>query len=197
MSPTETAIESLVALGCMPKVAATIVERCGADLRQLTVGEMLAAGCAPTKADKVYRAMMAARALTLRAADSVQALGSAVDAFDLLRGRIGHEMREHFVVVSVNVRNQVIAVDVVAIGSVAGVEVHPREIFRAAIRAGAAGVVLAHNHPSGDPTPSAEDVSITKRLRECGALMGIPVLDHVVVCDNGYRSIAEHMGSSF
>ena len=79
-------------------------------------------------------------------------------------------------------------------GTAIGVEVHPREVFRPLIRMAAAGGVLAHNHPSGDPTPSSEDLELTRRMREVGQLLGIPIIDHVVVAQNGYRSIAEWAG---
>lgn len=91
------------------------------------------------------------------------------------------EDQECFTVLSIDIRNGLISSDVVAIGTVCGVEVHPREVFRAAIKHAAAGIVLAHNHPSGDPTPSVEDIALTHRLREAGEILGIPVVDHVVV----------------
>jgi DNA repair protein RadC len=99
--------------------------------------------------------------------------------------------REHFVVFDLNVRHQLIERRIVAIGSLTGVEVHPREVFRGAIANGAAALVMAHNHPSGDPTPSRQDLELTTRLKEVGALCGISVLDHVVVAADGYTSLAE------
>jgi DNA repair protein RadC len=76
-------------------------------------------------------------------------------------------------------------------GSLAGVEVHPRDIFRRLIRAGDAAVIFAHNYPSGDPNPPREDIGLTARLREVGEMCGIGVLDHVVVGFEGYVSMAE------
>ena len=79
----------------------------------------------------------------------------------------------------------------VGLGSLTEVAVHPREVFRGAMIAGAAAVILAHNHPSGDPKPSADDVKLTQRLVEVGVLLGIPVLDHVIVAqDRDYVSLA-------
>jgi DNA repair protein RadC len=192
-----TTIKNLIALGLTPKVAARVAERCGSDLRQVTTSELEAAGCHPRKAERAYRAIEAARLLSGRAEEAPAILGNARDVWLRLRHQIGHLMTEHFVVVSINIRNQMIAVDTIAIGTVAGVEVHPREVFRAAIRAGAAGIVLAHNHPSGDASPSDSDFLLTTRLREAGRLLGIPVMDHVVVTDTAYVSIAEHLGSAF
>jgi DNA repair protein RadC len=98
-------------------------------------------------------------------------------------------------VIGVDIRNGLLDVVECARGSVIGVEIHPREVFRPLVRMAAAGAVLVHNHPSGDPTPSAEDVELTRRLREAGALLGIPVIDHVVVGDGSFRSIAEWIGA--
>jgi DNA repair protein RadC len=104
---------------------------------------------------------------------------------------IKEEMQEHFVCFDLNVRHRIIARRLIGKGTLTGVEAHPREIFRGAILAGAAAVILAHNHPSGDPTPSRADLEVTQRMRETGELCGIPVLDHVVVSKGGYISLAE------
>lgn len=101
------------------------------------------------------------------------------------------EDREHFVVFDVNVRNRVIARRIVHIGTLSGVEVHPREVFKPAIVNSASAIIVAHNHPSGDPSPSRQDVEMTERLREVGTLLGIPVLDHLVFASEGYVSLAE------
>lgn len=89
--------------------------------------------------------------------------------------------RESFFTISLNARNNVIGVEETAKGDVSGVNVHPREVFKSPLLLSASGVVIAHNHPSGDPIPSAEDKDLTKRLIKAGRLVGVPVLDHVVV----------------
>ena len=89
--------------------------------------------------------------------------------------------REHFLVACLSVRRRLIGLHTVSIGCLTSSLVHPREVFRPAILAGAAAVVLAHNHPSGDPEPSPEDVALTRRLVSAGVLIGIEVLDHVVI----------------
>ncbi|MEZ4363873.1 MAG: DNA repair protein RadC [Kofleriaceae bacterium] len=104
--------------------------------------------------------------------------------------------QESFFVIAVDSRNQVIDQLEVARGTLRTVEVHPREIFRPLIRVAAAAVILVHNHPSGDPTPSTEDLELTRRLRDVGDLVGIPVIDHVVVAGSRYRSIIEWAGSA-
>jgi DNA repair protein RadC len=89
--------------------------------------------------------------------------------------------REHFVVLLLDTQNQVIGIHTVTVGTLDASLVHPREVFKPAILANAASVILAHNHPSGDPTPSAEDRAVTRQLISAGGLLGIPVHDHVVL----------------
>ena len=103
---------------------------------------------------------------------------------------LGHEDRESFLVLHLNVKNQVIDVDRVAKGTVANVEVEPREVFKAAILNNAKSLVLVHNHPSGDVAPSQQDLDLTARLWKAGELIGIPVHDHVIVAHNQCVSLA-------
>ncbi|MCA9679239.1 MAG: hypothetical protein KC464_29685, partial [Myxococcales bacterium] len=114
-----------------------------------------------------------------------------------LRGRVAGLDQEIFVVVGLDARNVVLDEVEVARGSLTGVDVHPREVFRPLIRMAAAAAVVAHNHPSGDARPSAEDLELTRRLREVGHLVGIPVVDHVVLGERGFTSLAEWMGIDF
>jgi len=99
--------------------------------------------------------------------------------------------REHFVGFYLNSRNQVLKREIISIGSLNASIVHPREVFLPAVAMSAASVVLAHNHPSGDPTPSEEDLAITRRLLEAGRILGIDLLDHVVVARESYASFKE------
>ena len=99
--------------------------------------------------------------------------------------------REHFVGFYLNSRNQVLRREIISIGSLNASIVHPREVFLPAVAMSAASVVLAHNHPSGDPTPSEEDLAITRRLLEAGRILGIDLLDHVVVARDSYASFKE------
>lgn len=122
-------------------------------------------------------------------------VGRPEDVQRCVAHRLAGLAQEVFLVIGVDIRNGLLDIVEVARGSVAGVEVHPREIFRPLIRMAAAGGVLVHNHPSGDPTPSTEDIELTRRLREVGTLLGIPIIDHVVIGDRGFRSIAELLGT--
>jgi DNA repair protein RadC len=118
-------------------------------------------------------------------------LMSPADVAALLRPRFHGVMQEVFIVVALDTRLRLLEEIEIARGVLDGVVVHPREVFRPLIRRGAAAAVLAHNHPSGDPTPSREDLELTRRLRAVGDLVGIPIVDHVVVADGAFASIAE------
>jgi DNA repair protein RadC len=118
-------------------------------------------------------------------------ISSPADVDRLLRGRIANLDRENFVVVLLNTKNEVIETSAVSVGTLSASLVHPREVFKPAVRASAASVILAHNHPSGKVEPSKEDREVTRRLGEAAEILGIEVLDHVIVGD-GYFSLKEH-----
>jgi DNA repair protein RadC len=105
---------------------------------------------------------------------------------------IRDQPKEHFVCLYLNARNQVIHQEVISIGSLSASIVHHREVFQVAISHTAAGGILAHNHPSGDATPSREDIDLTSRLVETGRIMGIDILDHIILCDSEFMSLKEH-----
>ena len=115
---------------------------------------------------------------------------SPQDVYEHLCPRFAGCMQEIFLVVALDARNGVIDIIEMARGCLTHVEVHPREVFRPLTHLAAASVVVAHNHPSGDPTPSQQDIVLSMRLRVAGDIMGIPVLDHLVVGDGRYVSIA-------
>ncbi|MCX8111318.1 MAG: DNA repair protein RadC [Syntrophorhabdaceae bacterium] len=100
---------------------------------------------------------------------------------DLIRHEIKDKKKEHFVLVTLNTRNKVLAITPISIGTLNASLVHPREVFKEAISRCASSVIVAHNHPSGDPEPSQDDINITRRLIDAGRLLGIEVLDHVIV----------------
>jgi DNA repair protein RadC len=101
---------------------------------------------------------------------------------------------ERFKVLYLNSRNQPLACETVAVGGLNSAALQPREVFGPALERSAAAVILAHNHPSGDPTPSPEDLAVTQRLLEAGRLLGVEVLDHLVICADRYRSVREAGG---
>ncbi len=112
---------------------------------------------------------------------------SSANVSEMLRRYLADVDREHFVVILLDRKNQVIGFHTVSIGSLTASVVHPREVFKVAILSNAAAVIFGHNHPSGDPTPSAEDKALTSRLVEAGEILGIQVLDHVVIGDGTSR----------
>lgn len=101
-----------------------------------------------------------------------------------------HETKEYFLALHLDGKNRVICVDMVSSGSLNQSIVHPRETFKTALLSSAAAIILMHNHPTGDPTPSPEDIEVTRRLREAGELLGIRILDHIII-GSTYYSLSE------
>lgn len=118
------------------------------------------------------------------------ALRCPVDVADFVRATLRGATQEIFLAIGLDARQRVRLVRRVAQGSLAQVEVHPRELFRPLVRAGMHSCVIAHNHPSGAPEPSGADIELTRRMVEVGRLLGIPVLDHLVVTDDDHVSLA-------
>ena len=111
------------------------------------------------------------------------------DVASLVRGRLKGKKKEHFLALLLDTRNRLIKVAEISIGSLDASIVHPREVFKEAISASAASVIFAHNHPSGDPTASEDDIRLTKRLVKAGEIVGIDVLDHIIIGDKNYLSL--------
>ena len=111
------------------------------------------------------------------------------DVVGLVRGRLKGKKKEHFLALLLDTRSQLIKVAEISVGSLDSSIVHPREVFKEAISATAASVIFAHNHPSGDPTASEDDIKLTKRLAEAGEIVGIDVLDHIIISDKNYLSL--------
>lgn len=112
------------------------------------------------------------------------------DVWDELKDLHNHK-KEHFVIFYLDARNQEIKREIISVGSLNANLVHPREVFEPAVRNLAAQIILAHNHPSGDPEPSEDDLEITKRLVESGKILGIEIIDHIIVAKNGFISFKE------
>jgi DNA repair protein radc len=112
------------------------------------------------------------------------------DVWEELKDLHNHK-KEHFVIFYLDARNQEIKREIISVGSLNANLVHPREVFEPAVRNLAAQIILAHNHPSGDPEPSEDDLEITKRLVESGRILGIEIIDHIIVAKNGFISFKE------
>lgn len=108
-------------------------------------------------------------------------IGSSMDLYPLLREYYAHHDREEMLAVLLDAKHRIIGINTVSVGSLTLSIVHPREVFKPAIVGNAAAIILAHNHPSGDPTPSREDRDLTARLCEAGKMLGIAILDHLVI----------------
>ncbi|KUK82005.1 MAG: DNA repair protein RadC [Pelotomaculum thermopropionicum] len=145
-------------------------------------------GVGPAKASQVKAALELARRLAQFSEASRPVIKSPDDAAALVMEEMRHLDREHFRALLLNTKNQVIGTDKVSVGTLNSSTVHPRELFRNAIRKSAASMVLVHNHPSGDPAPSREDLDITRRLVEVGKIIGIEILDHIIIGDNRFTS---------
>jgi DNA repair protein RadC len=111
------------------------------------------------------------------------------DVVGVVRSRLRGKKKEHFLALLLDTRSQLIKVSEISIGSLDTSIVHPREVFKEAISASAASVIFAHNHPSGDPEASEDDIELTKRLAKAGEIVGIEVLDHIIICDKNYLSL--------
>jgi DNA repair protein RadC len=116
---------------------------------------------------------------------------SPQDVVNLLQSELRDTFREHFKSLLLDAKNQVVKVCTVSVGTLDSSLVHPREVFKDAINASAAAIIVAHNHPSGDPAPSAEDRRITQRLFEAGELLGIDLLDSVIIGDGRWVSLKQ------
>lgn len=120
-----------------------------------------------------------------------QTMRTSVEVYEAFRARFDKADREEFLAVLLDGKNRMLGYHVVSIGSLTASLVHPREVFKAVILANAAAMIVVHNHPSGDPTPSTEDQAITRRLKQAAELLGISFLDHVVIGDARYVSFAD------
>lgn len=148
-------------------------------------------GIGAAKATTILAAIELGRRVAFLASGDKPVIRGPEDVAALLMPRFRYETREHFLAVLLTTKNHVIKTAVISVGSLNASIVHPRELFREAINAHCASLILAHNHPSGDPTPSPEDVSLSQKLKEAGQLLDIPVLDHLILGDGRYISLKE------
>ncbi|WP_373232799.1 DNA repair protein RadC [Cohnella sp.] len=149
-------------------------------------------GIGKVKARQIIAALQLARRLSKPVSTEPQIIRKPQDAADLLIPELRYLQQEHFVSLFLNTKNHVIGQpETLSIGSLNAAIVHPVVLFRAAVKRSSTSVVVCHNHPSGDPTPSTEDIQLTQRLVEAGDIMGVPVLDHIIVGNGTYVSMKE------
>jgi len=151
-------------------------------------------GVGPAGAARVLACLEMSRRATAWSAARRPTISTPEDVVALCSAQMRGEDREHFWALALNTKNQLIRMFEVSVGSLNASIVHPRELFRDAVRASAAAVVVVHNHPSGDPTPSGADIQLTRRLMKAGDVLGIEVLDHVVIGDGGDHASLRDMG---
>ncbi len=148
-------------------------------------------GLGEVKAAQIKAAIEFGNRLALFTEDARPAIGGPRDVANLLMPDLRYQKKEHLKSLLLDTKNRVLAIKTVSIGDLSSSIVHPREVYKDAVVASAAGIIVAHNHPSGDPTPSGEDVSVTKRLIQAGEIMGIDLLDHIVIGDGVFVSLKE------
>lgn len=148
-------------------------------------------GIGPAKATDILAAFELAKRLADSQMEFHGVVNSPRDAAQMVLRELSLEDKEHFMIIMLNAKHRVIAKKVISIGHLHASLVHPREMFKEAIKRSSAAVILVHNHPSGDLTPSKDDLTTTERLKEVGEILGIEVLDHIIVGDNRYLSFRE------
>ena len=187
-----TGTDKLSALQLAEEVISAVSEDAGglasADVREL----MIIRGIGAAKACSVAASVeLSKRLLSGCVAERAAGPATARDVYELLCKDMMSEKRELFVSLHLNTKMQIESKHIVSIGCLDSAPVHPREVFRPAVKSGAAAVIVAHNHPSGDPEPSKEDKAVTERLLKASSVMGIKLLDHIIIGHGRYVSLRE------
>lgn len=162
------------------------------ELASATIAELKAIkGLGPAKASALLASIELAKRLNSPPQMNPENIRGPLDVVNLVMGEMRLLDREHFRAVLMNTKNRVLRIETVSIGTLNSSVVHPRELFKSAIRHSAAAVILVHNHPSGSADPSREDIQITNRLIEAGKLLGIEILDHIIIGDGTFISLKD------
>lgn len=162
------------------------------DLARAGISELIALpGIGPAKAAELQAVFQLARRFSDRCLQPGECYRSSNDAFNHFHERLRDQRKEIFLALLLDSKNRLLREVRISEGSLNASIVHPREVFAPVIRESAAAVLFVHNHPSGDPTPSREDLEITRRLKEVGDLMGVRVLDHIIIGSGAYVSLAD------
>ncbi|WP_169082747.1 RadC family protein [Paenibacillus sp. PL91] len=175
-------------------LAGTILKQCGSlrNLMDMSMEELTAIrGIGPAKALQLRAGIELGRRITRSRLGDTVTVKRPQDAADYVMEELRYLKKEHFVCLFLNTKNHIIARETLSVGTLNASLVHPREVFRAAIQRSSASIICVHNHPSGDPTPSPEDIALTERLAEAGQLVGIELLDHLVIGDGRFVSLKE------
>jgi len=172
------------------EIAQQILRQCGGEnLPKLTLKELVnLPGIGPVKACEIIASFELSKRLLQ--GKKAEIYLTSKDVWEELKD-ISDNKKEHFVIFFLDARNQEIKREIISVGSLNANLVHPREVFEPAVRNLAAQIILAHNHPSGDPEPSEDDLEITKRLVESGKILGIDIVDHIIVTKSDFTSFKE------
>ncbi len=161
-------------------------------LRDTTIQELMETkGVGECKAAQILAAIEIGKRINYRDALSKIKITEPSTIANLYMDEMRYLQKEHFKIILLDTKNQIIVTEEISVGTLNASIVHPRDVFRAAIKRNSNSMILIHNHPSGDPTPSNEDINITNRLIDAGNLIGIKVLDHIIIGDNRYISFKE------
>lgn len=161
-------------------------------LSQINITQLMKVhGIKESKAAQIMACFEIARRLESFNTVEKPKISSPEDVYRRLFPRMREQKKEMFIELCLDTKNQILKEEVISVGSLNANVVHPREVFKLALTESAAHIIVAHNHPSGDPTPSREDIEITKKLVETGNIMGITVLDHVIIGDGRHFSLKE------
>lgn len=171
-----------------------LLQQCGSlrELVDMSLEELTTIkGIGQAKALQLLAGIELGKRVARSSLGDVVTVRSPYDAAMYMMEEMRYLKKEHFVCLFLNTKNHIIGKETLSMGTLNASLVHPREVFRAAIRISSASIICMHNHPSGDPAPSAEDIQITKRLVEAGTLLGIEILDHLIIGDGTFVSLKE------
>jgi DNA repair protein RadC len=161
-------------------------------LKEASAAELTSiSGIGEAKAVQILAALELGRRINRLTYEDRYVIKSPQDGANYVMEEMRFLSQEHFVCLYLNTKNQVLHKQTVFIGSLNASIVHPREVYKEALKRSAASIICIHNHPSGDPTPSREDIEVTKRLTECGKMLGIELLDHLIIGEQKYVSLKE------
>lgn len=167
-------------------------ERGLAALRDVSLEELMEVkGIGKCKGGQILSALELGKRLSFRESLEKFKIQSPRSIADLFMDEMRYLQKEHFRIILLDTKNQIIGTEEISVGTLNASIVHPRDVFKVAIKKNSNAIILIHNHPSGDPTPSREDINVTTRLIESGNILGIKVLDHIVIGDKRFVSLKE------
>jgi DNA repair protein RadC len=175
------------------ELALELIDRSGPErggIAGLDVREMMEIdGIGRSKACSIAACVELSRRLSSSKKRRLRAAGTPDKAAELVMERLRHEKQEHLIALLLNTRCEVESEETIAIGGLSAAPVHPRDVFRPAVRRSAAAIILIHNHPSGDPEPSVDDIEVTRRLCSAARIVGISIADHIIIGDGTFVSL--------